>query len=819
VTSHADLAGRCEACHASIGSAAGMGSLCLACHTDVAATIAGKTGLHGRLAATTSNCRDCHTEHRGSTASVTLADPKVFPHEETGYSLVAHQHASASGGLSCRDCHADSPTTYAKPDCVSCHQARDARFMATHEAAFGPTCRNCHDGVDHYGKAFSHASYQLTGAHERAQCIGCHQGQTTPAALKTTSSACIDCHGTKDIHEGRLGTSCAQCHTTEAWTGAAIDHAQTRFALAGKHAGVSCESCHKERQWTGVGTTCASCHAKDDPHAGNLGSDCASCHTASDWKNATFDHSKTAFKLTGAHAGTGCTACHAGGVFKGTPKTCESCHAGTKPATHTGVLGGACASCHTTAAWKPATFNHTKTAYPLTGAHLGVTCQKCHAGGSSFASAPTACASCHAGTKPATHTGVLGGACASCHTTKAWLPATFNHSKSYPLTGAHLGVTCQKCHAAGSTFASAPTACASCHTKPATHTGVLGGACASCHTTKAWKPATFNHSKSAYPLTGAHLGVTCQKCHAGGSTFASAPTACASCHTKPVSHTSAYGTACASCHTTKAWLPATFNHSKFYVLTGAHLSATCQKCHAGGVYAGTPTACASCHTKPATHNAAYGTACATCHTTKAWLPSTFNHSKSYQLTGAHLSVTCLKCHAGGVTKGTPTACASCHTKPASHTASYGTACASCHTTKAWLPATFNHNNAAFKLTGAHAGVTCTKCHKGGVYAGTPTACASCHTKPASHTASYGTICSSCHTTTAWLPASYNGVHTFPQTHHGAAGVCAKCHPSGPPAYTCASCHSNSSMTSKHSGVKSFSLTTCAACHPKGTGGG
>jgi hypothetical protein len=684
VSSHADLAGRCEACHASVGSAEGMGSLCLACHTDVAETIASKTGLHGRLAATTANCRDCHTEHRGSTAALTLADPGVFPHEQTGYSLVAHQQASTSGALSCRDCHADSPTTYTQPDCVSCHQARDASFMTSHQEAFGPTCRNCHDGVDHYGKSFSHASYELTGAHTGAQCIGCHSGQTTPAALKTTTTACVDCHAAKDIHEGRLGTACAECHTTAGWTGAEIDHGRTSFALAGKHVGVSCESCHKERKWTGIGTTCASCHAKDDPHAGSFGKDCASCHTATGWKDATFDHSTTAFALTGAHAGTGCTACHAGGVFKGTPTTCASCHAGAKPATHVGVLAGSCAKCHTTAAWKP---------------------------------------------------------------------------------------------------------------------------------------ATFDHSKASYPLTGAHLGVTCQKCHAGGASFASAPTTCASCHAKPASHTAAYGSACASCHTTRAWLPATINHSKFYALTGAHLGTTCQKCHKGGVYAGTPTACASCHTKPATHNAAYSTACATCHTTKAWLPSTFNHSKSYKLTGAHLSATCLKCHPGGVTKGTPTACASCHTKPATHTASYGTACASCHTTKAWLPATFNHNNAAFKLTGAHLSVTCLKCHKGNVYKGTPTACASCHTKPASHTASYGTACASCHTTKAWLPASYNGTHTFPQTHHGAGGVCAKCHPSGPPAYTCASCHSNSSMTSKHSGVKSFSLTTCATCHPKGTGGG
>ncbi len=618
VSSHAELATRCEACHASVGSSKGMGALCLACHTDVAATIETRTGLHGRLAATADNCRTCHTEHQGASASLTLANPDVFPHEETGFSLASHQHASTTGALSCRDCHSEPSAAYTKPDCISCHQARDTTFMPAHMEAFGTECLNCHDGKETTGKSFTHAgthaSYELTGAHTSALCIGCHAGQTTTAALKATATECVACHQAKDVHEGRLGTTCAECHTTDAWTAATIDHSRTRFALVGKHTAAACESCHTQAKWTGLGTTCASCHAKDDPHAGKLGTDCASCHTEKGWKPATFDHAVTGFSLTGAHAGPSCEACHAGSAFKGTSATCESCHASAKPVTHSGVMGGACASCHTTVAWKP---------------------------------------------------------------------------------------------------------------------------------------ATFNHGKSAFPLSGAHIGVTCQKCHTAGS-FASAPTVCASCHTKPASHTSAYGSACASCHTTKAWKPATFNHSKVYKLTGAHLGATC-----------------------------------------------------------------LKCHPGGVTKGAPTTCAGCHTKPASHGAAYGTACASCHTTKAWLPATFNHSKAAFPLTGAHVGVTCTKCHAGNVYKGTPTACASCHTKPASHTASYGTACASCHTTKAWLPATYNGAHAFPMNHKGAGGVCATCHAAAPPVYTCAKCHSNKSMTSTHSGVKSFSLTTCAKCHPKG----
>ena len=54
-----------------------------------------------------------------------------------------------------------------------------------------------------------------------------------------------------------------------------------------------------------------------------------------------FNHSKTGFLLTGAHAKINCESCHSKGVFKGTPKDCNGCHtqggrilATAKPANH-----------------------------------------------------------------------------------------------------------------------------------------------------------------------------------------------------------------------------------------------------------------------------------------------------------------------------------------------------------------------------------------------------------------------------------------------------------------------------------------------------
>ena len=40
-----------------------------------------------------------------------------------------------------------------------------------------------------------------------------------------------------------------------------------------------------------------------------------------------FNHAATGFPLTGLHATAACETCHVAGVFKGTAKTCDGCHA------------------------------------------------------------------------------------------------------------------------------------------------------------------------------------------------------------------------------------------------------------------------------------------------------------------------------------------------------------------------------------------------------------------------------------------------------------------------------------------------------------
>jgi hypothetical protein len=58
---------------------------------------------------------------------------------------------------------------------------------------------------------------------------------------------------------------------------------------------------------------------------------------------------------------------------------CQSCHTAPKDALHTALRPASCSTCHSTAGWKPSSFDHSKY-FPLTGDH-NVGCVSCHVGG------------------------------------------------------------------------------------------------------------------------------------------------------------------------------------------------------------------------------------------------------------------------------------------------------------------------------------------------------------------------------------------------------------------------------------------------------
>jgi hypothetical protein len=99
--------------------------------------------------------------------------------------------------------------------------------------------------------------------------------------------------------------------------------------------------------------TCISCHP-DQHHEGRLTPNCGLCHNPNSWARWRFDHdTQTRYRLTGAHRGLDCQACHtARNVTKIALGTdCYSCHRGDDA--HRGALGRLCERCHTTTSFKP----------------------------------------------------------------------------------------------------------------------------------------------------------------------------------------------------------------------------------------------------------------------------------------------------------------------------------------------------------------------------------------------------------------------------------------------------------------------------------
>jgi len=443
VRSHAEIGGKCRDCHTSPLDGQKMADRCQACHTDL---LQDARSFHSVMLAQSQvvTCYRCHPDHNGPNAPTTNASLKDFPHNKIGFSLQSHQKKADGSAFACSDCHGADFTHFDQQTCITCHSKIDATFIQAHVEAFGQDCRACHDGVDSYGHAFDHnkLTFQLQGKHASVSCAGCHQGAKNIADLKATPQNCSACHAKDDAHNGRLGQDCGKCHVPDDWKQATFDHNQAAFKLLGRHATVDCAACHANNVFKGTPQDCHACHAKDDHHTGQFGTDCGKCHVPDDWKQATFDHNLSPFKLVGAHATVDCAACHVNNVFQGTPQDCHSCH--SKDDHHNGQFGTDCGACHTPDAWLPATFDHSKSAFPLTGAHLTLQCTQCHVN-NVFTGTPTTCVSCHA--QPAYHLGLFGTGCATCHTTGGWSPALFKGPHAFPIR--HGGArTCRNCHPA-----------------------------------------------------------------------------------------------------------------------------------------------------------------------------------------------------------------------------------------------------------------------------------------------------------------------------------------------------------------------------------
>jgi predicted CXXCH cytochrome family protein len=279
-------------------------------------------------------------------------------------------------------------------------------------------------------------------------------------------------------------------------------------------------------------------------------------------KGRDFNHDATGFPLNGGHASTACESCHLNGVFQGTPKNCDECHAlgkrvlaTPKPATHI-VTDAPCNTCHfNTYTFLGARFNH--------GTAIVGQCVTCHNGRQSTG-------------RPSTHSSGLRAtaSCDSCHRSFTWLPASWNHIGVVPHTCDSSG-----CHVQGSNQ----------YYKPANHqtTPYLDRNtfyCDECHNYISWVPALFIHDRPS------PSGV-CMGCHDGSnapgkSTGHIATTDdCNVCHTSTISWLGALGAMpanhipfnagvmCTTCHPTPTtWVTGAALH--------VNVSTVCKTCHA-----------------------------------------------------------------------------------------------------------------------------------------------------------------------------------------------------------------------------------------------
>ena len=762
--------------------------------------------------------------------------------------------------------------------------ARPEPQRQTTRSPHGPLqipCEDCHTAAGwrpiRAVPEFDHnkTKYPLRGMHEKVKCAQCH----IKPVFADVGKQCQDCHA--DIHQRKMGTDCAKCHTVLGWNVAVQqvkDH-QNRFPLLGAHAAVQCEDCHKSAavgQFQGLSTACASCHLTDYQKTTNpnhvsakFATTCDSCHSFDSWLGAKFDHSTTGFLLTNGHANVPCASCHINNNYNLTiaPTDCgnSGCHLTTWQQTNNPVHSAAgtafaignCSGCHNTISWTTAIFDHSTTGFLLTNGHANVPCASCHINNNyNLTIAPTDCGNsqCHLTTWQQTNNpthSTSGPAfavtnCVTCHTTKGWDAASFDHSVTgFTLTGTHVSPSptpCASCHV-NNNYTLNSTDCMGCHQAAWNSTPSFGGsvpnhitagfpttaaACAQCHPITKWADGTFDHTAFGFPLTNSHALVanggkvpSCASCHINNNySLNIAATDCGNsgCHlttwqqtNNPVhpSAGAAFGVSnCSTCHNTISWTTATFDHT----VTGFPLTNSHQLAPAGKV-----AACTDCHI-----NNNY---------TLTITPNDCGNS------GCHLTTWQTTNNPVHPNAGAPFAAANCST---------------CHNTVTWTTAVFDHSATGWPLTGSHqlqpAGkvVQCTDCHVGNNYTFTVanTDCYGCHQTAWNSTPSFGgsipnhiaagfptSLCSQCHDTIVWTDSTFNHANTgFPLTNShqlvangGKVPACSSCHINNNYALTIqptdcgnSGCHLTTWQTTNNpthpTAGAPFAAANCSTCH-------
>jgi hypothetical protein len=537
----------------------------------------------------------------------------------------------------------------------------------------------------------------------------------------------------------------------------------------------------------------------------------------------------------------------------------------TNPNHAAGKFPTTCDTCHNTASWLDATFDHSLSGFALTGAHVTVACAQCHVNGN-FTNAPTQCVGCHLAdfqkTTTPNHAAVgFSQDCATCHTTANWTTVAFNHATTgFPLVGLHATQQCAACHI-NNNYSLTNAACWNCHqtdyngaTNPPHLAGGFPQDCTTCHGSLAlnWTTATFDHSSTGFTLTGSHVSLQCAQCHVNNN-YNLTSGACWNCHqtdyntaNNPPHKAANFPQDCSGCHGTVNWDNATFNHATTgFALVGLHSTQQCTACHVNNNYNLTSTACWSCHqtdyngaNNPPHLSGGFPQDCVPCHGSAAlsWTTGSFDHSATgFMLVGVHATQQCAACHVNNNYSLTSAACWNCHqtdyngaNSPPHLAGGFPQDCTSCHGASAvnWTSATFNHATTGFTLVGLHATQQCAACHVNNNYSLTSAACWNCHqtdyngaTNPPHLAGGFPQDCTSCHGSSAvnWTSATFNHSSTgFTLTGAHISLQCAQCHVNNNYSLTsaaCWNCHQTDYNGTTNPNHKAANFPQdCSGCH-------
>ena len=467
----------------------------------------------------------------------------------------------------CEKCHKPFSKKSQSMLCRGCHEEVDADIrQQTGFHGLGVAkkaeCSHCHS--DHKGRdadviqldveTFAHdkTDYLLKGAHLETRCAACHlEGKN----FRDAPQDCVSCHEGDDIHAGRLGEQCADCHAERRWVSQEFNHDDTDFVLREKHAELACDSCHVNHKYKDIPGECHSCHRLNDVHAGRYGQKCKDCHSEAGWDRSRFDHDRdTEYSLSGRHREVKCDVCHVGKLYDNALGTeCIDCHRSDDK--HAGRYGNKCQACHSTRGWGKVKYEHDReTEFPLRGKHQEASCSSCHRGEVYEEKLATDCLSCHGADD--VHESQEGKRCEKCHDEHGWGgKVRFEHDMTdFPLLGLHAVTPCEECHLT-SAYKTAARECSVCHQPDDVHERHLGPHCELCHNPNDWSLWEFEHNvHTDYELDGAHQDIDCLSCHVEEITGEiKLSNTCISCHRQEDVHDGQFGKYCDRCHITESF--------------------------------------------------------------------------------------------------------------------------------------------------------------------------------------------------------------------------------------------------------------------------